>query len=141
MKQRLLRTALMLVLIFCSSAVWAEKQMYVRITGSTMTFYYDENMTDGDYYGSNYDGIEEGNITRVIFDSSFADARPFSTHQWFSGYENLQSIEGIANLNTSNVTDMYQMFSGCSSLTSLDVSNFDTSNVTDMGWMFSNCSS
>lgn len=32
------------------------------------------------------------------------------------------------------------MFSGCSSLTSLDLSSFDTSNVTGMGGMFSGCS-
>ena len=42
--------------------------------------------------------------------------------------------------NTSNVTDMYDMFSGCSGLTSLDLSNFVTSNVTDMNNMFRGCS-
>ena len=45
------------------------------------------------------------------------------------------------NFDTSNVTNMNDMFGGCSSLTSLDVSNFDTSNVTSMGGMFYNCSS
>ena len=44
------------------------------------------------------------------------------------------------NLDTSNVTSMYSMFSGCSYLTSLDVSSFDTKNVTDMSYMFSGCS-
>ena len=91
MKQRLLRTALMLVLIFCSSAAWAEKQMYVRITGSTMTFYYDENMTDGDYRVENL-GWNGQDVTRVIFDSSFADARPTSTGMWFDGFSKLESI-------------------------------------------------
>ena len=43
--------------------------------------------------------------------------------------------------NTSNVTNMAQMFQNCSSLTSLDVSSFDTSNVTNMGMMFDGCSS
>jgi len=32
------------------------------------------------------------------------------------------------------------MFSGCSSLTSLDLSSFNTENVTNMGAMFYNCS-
>ena len=41
--------------------------------------------------------------------------------------------------NTSNVTDMYSMFNGCSKLTSLDISSFDTSNVTGMGHMFESC--
>ena len=49
-------------------------------------------------------------------------------------------IEGLENLDTSNVTSMYSMFLGCSGLTSLDVSKFDTSNVTDMSGMFSGCS-
>jgi surface protein len=31
------------------------------------------------------------------------------------------------------------MFSGCSSLVSLDLSNFDTSKVTEIGYMFGSC--
>ena len=44
-----------------------------------------------------------------------------------------------STFNTSNVTDMYYMFEGCSNLTSLDVSSFNTSNVTDMQHMFGGC--
>ena len=138
MKQRLLRTALMLVLIFCSSAAWAEKQMYSKLTGSTLTVYYDENKTETDYSWP-VAFATRGNFTNVIFDNSFAEARPTSTTGWFWNFENLQSIENIANLNTSNVTDMSNMFFGCASLTSLDVSHFDTSNVTYMGGMFETC--
>ena len=47
----------------------------------------------------------------------------------------------LSGWDTSNVTDMGNMFNGCSLLTSLDVSNFDTSNVTNMGQMFGGCSS
>ena len=54
----------------------------------------------------------------------------------FYGCENLTSLD-LSNFDTSNVTNMYGMFSGCWGLTSLDVSNFDTSNVTSMGYMFS----
>ena len=49
-------------------------------------------------------------------------------------------IEGLENLDTSNVTNMSYMFLGCGGLTSLDVSGFDTSKVTDMRWMFNGCS-
>ena len=49
-------------------------------------------------------------------------------------------IEGLENLDTSNVTNMADMFHYCKSLTSLDVSSFDTSKVTDMSYMFYNCS-
>ena len=49
-------------------------------------------------------------------------------------------IEGLENLDTSNVTNMADMFHYCKSLTSLDVSSFDTSKVTYMSYMFYNCS-
>ena len=48
-------------------------------------------------------------------------------------------IEGLENLDTSNVTSMVCMFDSCRGLTSLDVSKFDTSKVTDMRLMFNNC--
>ena len=46
----------------------------------------------------------------------------------------------ISNLDTSNVTNMYHMFGGCSKLKNIDISNLDTSNVTNMGSMFYSCS-
>ena len=42
--------------------------------------------------------------------------------------------------NTSNVTNMSDMFWNCRGLTSLDLSGWDTSKVTDMDSMFANCS-
>ena len=58
----------------------------------------------------------------------------------FSGCWQLTSLD-VSNFDTSNVTSMDNMFYGCSSLTSLDVSNFNTSNVTSMDNMFNDCSS
>lgn len=58
----------------------------------------------------------------------------------FSDFNQLEGIEGIEYVDTSQVTDMDFMFKGCSSLTNLDVSQFDTSQVTDMGNMFEGCS-
>ena len=57
----------------------------------------------------------------------------------FSGCSNLTSLD-VSGFDTSNVTDMRWMFYGCSGLTSLDVSGFDTSNVTYMWQMFYGCS-
>ena len=54
---------------------------------------------------------------------------------------NVTEIEGLSQLDTSNVTDMWKMFKDMSSITSLDVSGFDTSNVTDMANMFRGMSS
>ncbi|EOZ5809274.1 BspA family leucine-rich repeat surface protein, partial [Enterococcus hirae] len=50
--------------------------------------------------------------------------------------KNVTEIDGLSQLDTSNVTSMQSMFYGMSSVTSLDVSNFNTSNVTDMLSMF-----
>ena len=57
----------------------------------------------------------------------------------FSGCSKLTSLD-VINFDTSKVTYMYSMFSDCSSLTSLDLSKFDTSKVTNMDTMFSGCS-
>ena len=54
----------------------------------------------------------------------------------FYSFSNLQEIEHIEYLDTSKVTTMIYMFSGCSSLITIDLSNFDTSNVTNMSSMF-----
>ena len=63
-----------------------------------------------------------------------------SRYMFFHGWNdnllaNILDIE-VSNFNTSNVTNMYSMFSGMSKITSLDVSNFDTSKVTNMSHMF-----
>ena len=85
--------------------------------------------------------ISNTGITKVVFEMSFANALPTSCFQWFKGLSSLTTIEGIGYLNTSEVTDMNEMFSGCSSLSSLQLTTFNTAKVTDMTRMFYNCSS
>ncbi|EOB3456438.1 BspA family leucine-rich repeat surface protein, partial [Enterococcus hirae] len=65
----------------------------------------------------------------------------FSTSTPGKDLTNVTEIEGLSQLDTSNVTTMSYMFYGMSSVTSLDVSSFDTSKATDMGYMFRNMSS
>ncbi len=57
----------------------------------------------------------------------------------FRGCSGLTSLD-LSGLDTSAVTDMNSMFSTCSGLTSLDLSGFRTSVVTNMSYMFSDCS-
>ena len=54
-------------------------------------------------------------------------------------FERYSYINELIKLNTSNITNMYQMFYYCQSLTSLDLSNWDTGNVTNMESMFNYC--
>ena len=123
-------------------------------TNTTLTFYYDnqrglhedqENNTYDLNTGNNSPGWHVSsvfhNVTKVVFDSSFAGARPTTTYDWFYYMYKLQSITGMKYLNTSEVTDMGNMFNQCSSLTSLDLSNFNTAKVTRMLYMFYKCSS
>ena len=136
-----------------SLPVAAQKGYAVLTSDQTLTFYYDNQCDTHQDHGHIYDmpktkqepawaGNDDNpkkNIKHVVFDDSFSEYRPISTHSWFAYCINLQDIEGIRNLNTEKVTDMNGMFTGCKTLTSIDVSNFDTQNVTDMSWMFSDC--
>ena len=111
----------------------------------TLTFSYKGVKPEGAYNLNVGENIPEWNtlgtnVKKVVFDASFANARPTSCYKWFYDYNKLATIEGIENLNTENVTNMYSMFDGCSALTSLNLTNFNTANVKDMGCMFSRCS-
>ena len=117
--------------------------------GMTLTFYHDaekEMRTEATYIlneGVNkpgwYNDNSYSNVTTVVFDPSFVDARPTSTYWWFSDMGNLSSIVGIEYLNTSEVSNMSRMFSTCWSMESIDLSHFDTGNVAHMGYMFNYC--
>ena len=76
-------------------------------------------------------------IKRIIIHDKIA---PIKTAYWFAGCNQITSIEGIENLDTSNVTDMTCMFRYCNNLQSIDLNNFDTENVTNMYSMFDGCS-
>ena len=115
------------------------------LSSETLTFRYKGVKPAGAYdlnVKSNNPGwqAQKENIEKVVFDASFANARPTSCFLWFADCFYLTEIEGIENLNTENVTNMVAMFSGCDALTSLDVSNFNTQNVEDMSIMFESCS-
>ena len=110
----------------------------------TLTFRY-KGVKPAGAYDLNVESNDPGwnaqsaNIKKVVFDASFANARPTSCCRWFADCFYLTEIEGIENLNTQNVTDMSWMFNCCYALTSLDVSNFNTQNVEDMTDMFLGC--
>ena len=126
---------------------------YDKATG-TLTFRYKGVKPEGAYdlnegantpewrreqFDDNYGG--KIYISKVVFDASFANARPTSCYEWFDLCTSLTEIEGIENLNTEEVTNMGSMFSGCYDLTQLDLSNFDTQNVENMSDMFVSCMS
>jgi len=129
----------------------AAQQAYVVLDGTNLSFYYDSNLnlrtgtkyllTDTDENGMPAWVTPAGqrDVVSVIFDQSFANYRPTTTKDWFYNLGSLKNINNIGNLNTSQVTDMSYMFSGCEALTTLDLSSFDTRNVQNFSKMFTNC--
>ena len=125
----------------------AEAEPYAVLSenNTIVTFYYDKKKDERGGMDINNSNIlfssPYGSATTAVIDASFADYQPTSTAYWFMKCSSLTSITGMENLKTDNVTNMSEMFDGCSGLTNLDVSNFKTDNVTNMSNMFRNCSS
>ena len=116
---------------------------YAVFEGSTgtLTFKCSPSKPEGAYDLNQDRSAINKKIKKVVFDASFANARPTSCFMWFHGCSNLTTIEGIEYFNTENVTNMRYMFDLCKSLKSLDLTNFNTENVTDMYYMFAYCTS
>jgi len=62
--------------------------------------------------------------------SGLSTRRVASIGEMFEGCYDLKRIIGLENFDTSNVTNMKEMFNYCNSLTALDLSSFDTSMTT-----------
>lgn len=82
-------------------------------------------------------GWMEGNCL-ILAGNGGVRANADSSHLFFR-CRNLTRIDFSGNFDTSDVTSMFCMFSGCSSLSALDLLDFDTSQVTDMRFMFADC--
>ena len=124
-----------------------DNRPWVKYADGTLTFRCGYKNTLGENEYALNSGEEKpawnkqgNNITRVVFDASFANARPTTCYAWFQDFQSLKQIEGIENLNTENVTNMAYMFRDCRKLAELDVTHFNTANVTSMSNMFCNCS-
>ena len=134
------------LLLLPTSMVAQTNQAYAEFNNGTLTFRRGASKPAGAYdlnVGISYPGWwygQRGKIKTVVFDASFANARPTNCYCWFSGCSNLTEIKGIEYLNTEKVTNMSYMFSSCKALTSLNLSNFNTEKVTDMQGMFKECS-
>ncbi len=93
---------------------------------------------DGTHWG--YESVRT-KVTSVTFED---EVKPTTTNSWFIGFDICTNFEftkdGENMLDTSTVSDMYQMFMQCPAIVNLDLSGFDTSKVTNMKNMFRECS-
>ena len=140
------RLLFLLVTMTACMAAWAAEGYAVYTQSNhTLTFYYGTKpsgafgLNSGINYPEWYNYGTYAAVERVVFDPSFAQARPTTTAYWFYEMKNLTTITGLNYLNTSEVTNMLGMFWDCKNLTSLDLSSFNTANVTDMRFMFNKC--
>ena len=150
------------------SVEMTKKTAYTYYDESTETFYflYDENkythdpkfvanlnsqcckVYDNDGYIEhiydtphwNLSGYKKVVLTDAFINYTKSDAGKLkSCEYWFYGCD-LANIEGLQNLNTSDVEDMRYMFANCTcsdpTAASTAFKNFDTRNVLDMGYMF-----
>ena len=108
-----------------------------------------ENFTTGSLYDSTGDtsnGAMEGMFHKCSALKSL-DLRSFDTsgvktmEDLFNGSEALTEILFSSGFVSGNVISLKNMFNGCSSLKTLDLSGFDTTAVTNMNYMFQKCSS
>ena len=123
-----------------------DNRPYVKYADGTLTFRcgYKKILGENEYELNSDEELPAWNthknkITRVVFEASFANARPTTCYAWFKNFTFLNQIEGIENLNTENVTSMAYMFSSCNKLAELDVTHFNTANVKNMEYMFECC--
>ena len=115
----------------------------------TLTFSYGDHEVSGDSEWNVDDTGTTGrgwsshasDITKVVFDPSFANASPLSCSAWFEGCTNLATIEGLEYLDTRKTINLERMFNGCSSLKTLTIGkNFAVGSETTADNMFQNCS-
>ena len=86
--------------------------------------------------GWTIENIKYPEVTKIVIDLGVI--APKDSRDLFSNFSNVKEFVGLSNLDTSQVTNMSAMFSGCGAK-ELNLNNWDTSNVTDMSNMFSTC--
>ncbi len=92
--------------------------------------------TDSGYPWSKF----KSELTKLVFTGEVHfESQNISFKGLFRFFQNLEEIEGLEYLDTSNVTDMSYMFSECIKLKKMNVGHFDTSRVENMKSMFSSC--
>ena len=75
-------------------------------------------------------------ITKVIIKGKVS---PIRTTSWFKDFKYLKEIEGLENIDSSNLVDTTGMFANCLSLQTLDLSSLDMSQVEYASSMFAGC--
>ena len=120
---------------------------YAELKDGVLTYYYDTNYNSREgtilsWDNYNWDSADDKNlVTEAVFDPSCAEYKYPDLSDFFEGFTNLTSIQGLEYLVSDNVTTTSGMFHSCSSLRSVDLSSLNTEKVNNMALMFYKCSS
>ena len=126
---------------------WTGNSSTVIISGTYYTAQADKVNIDGvEYYQLKLDKDLDNNFYKFI-DNTFTNlifkdvdtSNVTNMGNMFYNCSALTSLD-LSGWDTSKVTNMYNMFYDCRSLTSLDISGWNISNVTNMSNMFYGCS-
>lgn len=141
--------ALLLAIISTTQVVAQEAYAALSSDGKTLTFYYDNlrstrGTTHNVPWNDTYPGWTSSNgdatIETVNFDESFAGYHGLThTQNMFYKMTALKNVNHTDYFDAGSVTMTSFMFSGCTSLTSLDMRCFDTGKLARMTSMFANC--
>lgn len=77
-------------------------------------------------------------VQEIKFNNCFDTSEVTNMRNMFAYCVSLSKLD-LSSFRTKNVTDMSGMFTKCMALQRLNVSSFDTSSVTDMSFMFYHC--
>lgn len=117
--------------------------------GGTLTFYFHKDPKDlpgkltkwNESMGSHFNiGCFKSNIKKIVLDESVKEARPIFIGSWFCGFHNLETIEHLEYLNTSEVIYMAGLFEDIG-IKVIDLTCLDTRKVRSFNRMFAGCSS
>ena len=132
-----------------------KRKLYTNFDGEVLTYYYDglsesKSGTQEDYtpeagHDKKRFAAYHDQIKKVVIDESLQRFQPTTLANMFDGGSGnelsaLDTIEGLEYIDFSEVTDMYAMFAGCSSLKDVNLSTFNTDKVTNMAFLFYDCS-
>lgn len=99
-----------------------------------------ERIKDGNSYISTapwYTKYDNDKIKKINIEGRITFPEQTKLGGLFLDCKNAEEINGLENLDTTNVTSMAYMFGNCNGLTNISVDKFNTSGVTDMSGMFS----
>ena len=118
-----------------------EDVLYVTVSETTMTVRYDNliKTRTETYEPEDIPASVKEAAVRVVIDESVSQVAVTTVSGLFAQMYKLEEVEGLENINTTELTDVSYMFRDCKSLAKIDLNGFDLSGVSAAYGMFQGC--